>query len=1497
MAVLTIIGEWVFGKVLDYGWNKARAKLRQPSLLEAFERACEKASKGRGTNIPSYTYESLSNSKDLPEKEDLFSRFEPYLQVGKLPQPQKIAEILMDIWQMRRTQLDSSEADDFFGMPEDQASQHFRTIAQHFIVEILMTDEIRNGLVIKILLSIYSRPEDFAFLTPMVEPDTGKIGKSFLRASTSLLSWPRTLGDNQWLDRPQLGVIIDRIESFQDSTTLILGPPGAGKSALLSKLAERLAQAGMPVLAIKADLLPGDVDDPGKLEGFLDLPFTAEKCLLTLSEHGKTVLIIDQLDAVSDLIDQKSGRLNLLLNLIQTVSSLKNVHVVCSSRPFEYRHDVRLNTLQADNLALGPLAWEQVEAILRDTVGIHERWSDDSQSLLRMPLHLKLFLSLRTRNPSIGLSSSLNGLLEELWQQRVLNREDSLERVAAIERISDRIALTEELWVPRSTVDDMRAAFEALEGEDILVTDDAGLRIGFRHQALFDFAQARAFSKGGARLSDYVLGHQDGLFVRPVLLRSLDYVRDSDVHTYTRELSALWDNTDLRHHLRSLLVEYMASRNDPSAVESACVLPLFEDETHIQRILIAMAGSKGWFKIVKEAKLPRLMSSSPETASLCVSLLVQALSFDSEGVIELIEGCWLPNQRYDSLTLTVLQYLRDWHRTSVALICMVAKRTENFNIPYIGDAVSKSKPELAPRIVRSDFDRRLKEARQEDKERPSLPPPQDDASIEEKTFYQLTKEAHKSLKALIENDMNWHDLSLIAESAPVAFLDEIWPWFLDVIASLLHDLNPYVREYQEDHSLGTTFHEGYRREHQPVNALKDAIEKLAETKADDFVGFLRYNENSPCMAVHRLLSQGLRRIAGRYPEVVLDYLTSDFRRLAIGDYSDSHRESCALISDLVPHLTGEGRGRLEKAILEWRGYYDPDETWSAKNKFDRSKWERQDRLRLLRAFPDNLLSPEAKKFRDQEERAFPRIADAESRITEFHEVGSPMSAEQMAKARDEDILNLFDELDDKTEWDHPRHKWNRDRFVGGTIQASRELGKFAEGHPERALTILQALAPGRQENPAGEIIQGLARSTFSHESIFAVIKDLNAKGFSSDSFRTDVARALQTRAERDNGLPDEMQDVMEDWLPDVSEPSRERVQDRREEREDDSILWGYRGFMTLPGGRDIILAAIAQGYLRREPPDIPAWGRVIERTLRYEEHPDVWIVTLRYIIFLFNGDRAVASDVLDRLIMRFPSVRDSVEGIVCIAKVLHLAPDQTLIRSWLIAIRGGDWNLGAQAFGELLLLYYFLQPDDNWVNEQIQKALQSNDLVAVHRGLAFAAALNWHTPRCRKISTRVIVELADSSDETVHIAISRLFRFDENIPLNNEMKEVISVIIRNPRLLLRCAEHLVSGVQYATAFEPDLISLICHRLLDIGVDEMRSAGRNLFGLAEPLVSMALTLHRMPTPRREIGLAIFERLIESNIQEARQALEMLDRKPFASLPARLTHRRRKARRRS
>jgi len=1278
-----------------------------------------------------------------------------------------------------------------------------------------------------------------------------------LRASRSLLAWPKTLGKDRWLERKELDVLLERCKEEKISTTIILGKPGTGKSALLAELTQRLCNMGTTVLAIKADMLPKSVKDAKGLQDYLKLSYQIETCLECCGEHEPTVLIVDQLDALSERVDRDSERLNVLLNLIHTASKIEGLQVVTSSREFEYRHDVRLNTLEAELVELQPLSWDQALEAIREAGFSDVYWSEEAQKLLCVPWHLKLFLELKMRNPATPLPTSIQGLMEAIWTQKVVGGHQATTKTSLVDRLAARMAKNEELWVSRALADDCPEALNHLVQENILIFDDSGLRIGFSHQTFFDFALARAFARGQAKLSQYIFERQDGLFVRPILLRGLEYLKGSSPAVYHRELTALWNYENLRIHLRNLLIEYLGSLEWPDETEVACLRPMLEDESCRFKVLMAMASSPGWFNLIKTTCLPQLMSQGADLAHYPLWVLTDAIRFAKNEVLELVKKYWLSSTACDEHTLRLLTYLTDWDEDSVDLVCILAKRHQSFSVGRIADLVSQSQPDLAPKIVRADFDRRLIEMAEKKKE---------------------------SWDDLLRGDKEWYELDEIAIGAPCSFLKAMWPWYLSIVERVARNSHSFIDEYQDDYTLGTIPDRSLNFNDQPVCSLKDAIVSLAKASPNEFLKFFNENKEKTYMAVHRLLCPGLAIVAPSNPEVVLAYLTADSKRLMVGDSFNRHRESLQLISAVFPHLDQTGRLTLENAVVEWSKYKRLPEA-ALQERFDRKKWDREHRLRLLRAFPENLLSEKTRALRAQEERALPGVEEDDARMTEPTLVGSRMSQEQMSKARDENILNLFDELEDETGWHHPRFD-----LVGGSIQSSREIGQLAEKEPERMAELVLQFKPGRQERPTGAVIEGLSKSELPSDRLFNLVRKLVEKGFSSHDFRRDVADGLNNRAKRDKGLPDDMIELLKNWLPEDPEP--EPTTKEEDDEITGSLLWGFGIFTSLPGGRGKFIETIAAGYLRREPPDYKSWAEVVEKLLLDEQHTDIWQITLQEMALLFNWDASKAAEYFDQILSNFPEVRESRLGVLAIGRVLPLIPEQKILEKWLVLLRDGGWSFSQQAYGELLMLRRLQKPDDFWAEEQVAQVLNDLTKVGIHRGIAYAAAYKWPAISWQDTCTSALVKLAPSQDEVVQKAISVVFRFGEQVPLNDNMKQVIEAILPHDRVLLKCVSALVEGIAGQTAVEPELVGRISHRVLDASESLPKGETSNLFLVAENLVSIALTLHRMPQPHRETGLVLFERLIENQIGEAKAALSLLDRKLVAVTPPPRPRRRRR-----
>ncbi|MCD6197461.1 MAG: TIR domain-containing protein [Deltaproteobacteria bacterium] len=863
---------------------------------------------------------------------------------------------------------------------------------------------------------------------PISEISFSEIETAIQKASRGLLTWPTTLGENQWLPRKELDKILAIISNNSTSTLLLLGEPGSGKSALLAKLGQKMASKGMPVLAIKADLLPIEISNPGEFGNELHLPFNPGECLVKLAEKHRVLLLLDQLDALADLVDLKSERLSVLLDLINSLSGLPNIHIVTSCRKFEYAHDSRLKNLKAEKIKLDLPTWDNVAEILKDKKIEAAGWPVSFRDLLRVPQHLKLFLELCQGPEEPQIFSSYHAMLDRLWEERVVPSGEK--GLALLERMAALMAEREEFWLPTVLFQENLSLIDRLIAAGILVKEANGRCVGFCHQTMLDYAKARAWAGGKESLADFVIERQDALFVRPHLWTGLHYLRGADPAIYHREFERLWNFEELRFHLRILMIEFLGQLPDPIDFEAAWLLPYMQDHKLQGKIFLSIKGSPGWFNHI-EPYLPFFMKQEDTRAKKVIPVLESAWNFSKEKVLKLLSNNWFSNPHKDRLSLQVFCGLKDWDEEAVSMVCTILRRTNvgRWFVEHLTEAISASVSELAPKIVRAHLDFCLYEVKA--KSPPDPPQIPEDVDGREKLYQQALYDPHKYFKELIGSSNDWYRLPKIARANPKAFLDHLWPWFVKIWQSIAKELHLFVTGYRDINATEI------RLSHDsppltPSNlmvAIEKAVILLAENEPDEYLDFYKRWQDSDLHIVHRLLARGLAKVADKYPDVVLNYLLSDPRRLILGSTEDRHLDSKHLIAAITPYLSSGQLKELVDYIRNWPLYnYEAISDDDPETRFKQKKWEREHSLRLLKAIPEKYLDAETKKFIEREERALPHFNDWDVQFSGVQRVVSPVSKEQMAKASDEHILKLFDKLDDSTGWDHPSRPLDIDCF-------------------------------------------------------------------------------------------------------------------------------------------------------------------------------------------------------------------------------------------------------------------------------------------------------------------------------------------------------------------------------------------------------------------------------------------------------------------------------------
>ena len=1309
------------------------------------------------------------------------------------------------------------------------------------------TDEFRPGLHPPEVSIGVSGPSARP-IVPFSSAARHHIERVFGTVSRTLLNWPQEI-DGQWIHRPELERLHELTSREQPAVTVLLGGPGEGKSAILARLGSILSQEGAVLLAINADRLSRHVSSLSQLDDWIGCGVELVPALRRLASERRVVVLIDQLDALADLMDRHTERLSVLLRVVEEVRETPNLHVLLSCRAFEFRNDIRLNSISAEEVPLVRPSWDAVLPLLRTRGVDTDGWSDDVRDLLSTPQTLSIYLEHLAEDVPVPAFQNYQSVLERVISDR-LESVYGTPTVYAAERIANEMANDEEPSVGRARFLDFSAELANLQAAGFLVLSENRMSVSFRHQTMLDIFRARSFLRRNSSLANHVINRkQASLFVRPILWSTLNYLRASARAQYRTEFHRMWTHDGLRLHLRYLLISFLGQVEDPEPDETRYLFTTLDAADTRTTALRAILGSRSWFSLIR-SRVPSLMTDSPRSASATARLLISLVNQEPDVVLEFVRRHWIQNEQHWHHAIEVLCALESWTTEFAELAERLpshGNRTDGGHRLIL--QIANSRPDLAIRVFSRHLQRPL----------------------------------HCSARApSTANDTIWYHLHSWAQDCPREFLHHLWPWLLDMLSHDTED-SPVSEEYRDHH--GVTFAIPAREHDYLQMAFEAAIRSFAQIDGNAFLDFVKENERSDLKSVHRLLALGLARIAPHYPLTVLSYLLADTRRLKIGDLYDPHRETKALVAATVPAIQLQDARRLEAAVGV--GSHDigvvDDGNLSARTH------SREKRLRLLRSFPIDRLSPDGQRCLKEDQAYVPDTPDEYQQPIEFREVTSPMSSAHMESETDEGIVGLFQILTDDTEWHHPQ----RDSpFVGGSVQASREFAKLAKNNPDRCLHIIRSFQPGTNERPAGAALAAIGSSTVSANTLIDAIRRLHDRGFASEEFRRDAAKCLREVACRSGGLDDHTCELVEGWIislsevpdvaADISLGDAESLDDKTRTATD-SLLWAGSNLVQSPGGNSSILDALMCGYLLRDSPALDDWLAALERHLKRNENPKVWSATAIHLPYLINcDDRKRVARFFEGLFRQYPGILQSRVGVMTIGRILDAIPERmthAIVEGWIC----GNWARGPQAAGEIAALQLCRNPESSGAMALVEKLLSGEDYEqpvaeGLRIGLTHTLVEAWGELGLRALSTRLLRRIISIASNRVAAVVLSIFRWgDDAPPADSHTRELLQALVNTPCVLAMADDFVVDGLKelLREGADPVLISDVASTVLVQAERSHEKTDRAVNDLTG-LVDLALTLHRI-SETREKGIDLFEQLIKADAYGAHERLQQMDRR--------------------
>lgn len=1328
-------------------------------------------------------------------------------------------------------------------------SKHWRDLAHFTAAEMTL----QNTQEIKAILRRQSRAREIDAIDLEVARLDAKMGSDELRC------WPRSILGRE-LYRPELDRLKSRVLAEASGATLLIGEAGSGKSALLSKLTEELEDGDVTVFGIKADTLPAGIATFEDVARSLGMQGSLDAELSALARATPVVLIIDQLDAVSDVMDRTTQRMQVLLRLVRYISDHSlPVHVVVSSRPFEAAHDARFQRLSAEEFELALPSVEDVQDFLStldvDCRGVAQRFKET----LRRPFALKLFVDLVQRG--VPPNSVDSGSLLDRWVTTAeLGTDDQRQDVLRLmERLASEMLATETLWRPIDVYQGIaKDALARAEACGLIVR--SGSKIGFCHQSWLDDFQAKSFTTGND-LAEYAWLNQDSLFLRATVLRALERLREVDPSAYKRAVSALLWNEQTRRHLKHLVADVISTSFSPSAQDGAWVEALIRDDPILANRILGKVAEywPKWRPMLKKC-LPILMASN-EFHWRAAQALAGEAKLDADHVVMLLKEHWHKPER-DGLVFRVAEQSGVITPAVEALLSEILNRTpiDPYAVShFVTGLLAGGRFREACRIVALWFGAQ-----------------------------EIDRNKNPSLYAVEK----------LAQEAPREFVEELLPHFLACAAKIIEPYPVGIKRFSKSQSLPWDW--DFDRDRDNIfDAFRGAMNSLA---CDDPVAasaVIKTIEGFHIDQVQEVAAQAYTAGGAPMAREACEFLLADERRFYIGDARvspepgvstvESGLTSRELIEVIAPYLGDDEIAELRDRIESWSLYdsnfgRDDEPTW----RLQRLKWADEHRMALLDRLPDRFLTPRRNR-QVKEWRSFEKLPVSRSRgrsMATF--VGSPMSSENMKHARDEDIFGILDEINDQAPERSRRRPISMD---GGVIQLSRAFGAFGKDDPARAVALAQnKFVAGSHEHAAAELVDALSQvEDFPSQQLLDLIHELTERGFSSNTWKTQASWALARLAEKLSGLPDRTVAMLGSWLQNEPAVIASKIEQRialdaenarrnaRERVAPEALLFNsYRlgGMRMVPQDNYSVLDAIFRGLIGREERAYEQWIAILERHAERDEDPHIWsFLLLCEGNWLYWADRDRVQALLRRLWDRDQRVFLNVDLVGMLWSNRGMFTDELIISVISTWFRADEEDF-RQAAAELTEAFRLVKPESN-----VTMALETfllDDPSPVLTGRLFTAGSAWRDgdPALRKSAHELLMKFVAgaAAGDQAHAIASAVARRDTLLP-DKLTRELILEIAGNENALAASlrggfADALQSLLLYPGFDEP--VMFVTERIAELIIE--KKGGKHREFIDKDFVQVAIALQHSDGPLRVRAMDVYEKLLDAGAYGAEEAAE-------------------------
>lgn len=828
---------------------------------------------------------------------------------------------------------------------------------------------------------------------------------------------------------------------------VLTGKAGAGKTGCAIEFVEALQTRGVPVLAFRLDHLQ-PMRTTTELGQRLGLEESPALVLAGAATGRETVLVVDQLDAVSTASGRSTGFFEAVEGLLAEARGLRDklkLHVVVVCRAFDWENDHRLRHALADKptkVEVLEFSLDEVKAVLSAERFSVSLFQPRQLNLLRLPQNLSLFLDGGSDPAMAPQFNTEKDLLKRYWDEKrraVRERTTHMSEqwMDVIQRLCQEMTDTQQLSVPREILDAFAADYvDQMASEGVLTLD--GRRYGFGLESFFDYCFARMFVAKNQSLVDFLTTSEQHLFRRAQVRQVLTYLRDADRSRYCAELCALLTNANVRIHIKDLAVAVAVDVADPDNDEWELLAPWLNSELQAfangqgngdqfaTLVWQHFFGSASWFRLADQRGLIAswLASDKDGLVNMAVNYLRFHQRHSGDRVAELLEPYIGRGDDWTQRLRCVMEWAE--HENSRRFFELFLRLVDDGTLDKARGPIAANstfwsmlhglatvRPEWLSEVIAHWLRRRIVLIQQE-----------------------KAAGAEAEWRDLFNHDdfgsQHFHDAAF---KAPAAFIQHVLPVILEITDAAVYadETSPPKRDALWPTMFGHSQYESV--DDACRNALSAALEKLVKTTPGNLRNVVAELRRRDTYIANFLLLRLYTAGAEHFADEAVSALCREPWRFDCGFSDSSYWVAVQLIGAVASRCSPDNRAKLEVTILG----YSPDYERTTKG----HKHLGRAGFVLLSAIPREHRSQNAQARYEELKRKYEAPDGPPVGIRGGH-VESPIKKQAAEKMTDEQWLKAI------AKYRSERHELQfDDPTKGGVWELAGMLRTFVQKEPER----------------------------------------------------------------------------------------------------------------------------------------------------------------------------------------------------------------------------------------------------------------------------------------------------------------------------------------------------------------------------------------------------------------------------------------------------------------